>query len=437
MNKSQVTIRNLQTTTCGTKHLSLNMPQEQVSDVLVLDARERQALATVRSLGSRGLRVAALDTGNDAPAFASRWCQRKIVCPAEEGTEAYLAFLEQTLEQSGVRVVIPCSNTTISLLRQHRERLEPRVRIALAKETALEIVANKECTLEIARQLGLDVPYGVTVQDSSQIDAALREVGLPAVVKSVELWAANPQRDRRLTSLLVATRDEAYRAVETLLVHAGSSVLFQQFLPGERESMSFLYVQGQFIAKFAHAIKRTYPPLGGTDVLRRSIVIPLDISEQAECLVRAIDLEGYCTVKFRRDRTGRPCLMEINPRLSAGIELMIASGIDFPYLLYQWASGEQIDTVEHYKVNCRMRYLPGDIATTAIAIQQAGESGITPPLLAILDFCLSFFIPMRYDYFDWCDLWPVGQAAIGWFRALPMWIRRAFTWKGTIDGWEA
>jgi predicted ATP-grasp superfamily ATP-dependent carboligase len=417
---------------CRNKNMSEDsqLAKNVIADVLVLDACERQALATVRSLGRRGLRVATLGSDKSAPAFASRWCLQKLVCPAEVGSEAYLAFLEQALEYSGVHVIIPCSDATISLLRLHRQRLEQRVRIALAKETALEIAVNKERTLEVARQLGLYVPHGVTVRDRKQIDKALQEVGLPAVVKPVESWVAYAQQGIRLTSFLVATRAEAYHAVETLLTYSGSSVLIQQFLPGERESMSFLYAQGRFFAKFAHAIERTDPPLGGADVVRHSIPIPLDIGKPAEALVREINLEGYCIVEFRRDRTGRPYLMEVNPRLSAGVELAIASGIDFPYLLYQWACGEQIDTVTQYRVNCHMRYLAGDIATTAVSIKLAGRPGITPPLRAILAFCFTFFLPMHYDYVDWHDLQPVKQAVIGWFRVLPGRIRRAFARKG-------
>src|SRR5438046_193161 len=58
-------------------------------DTLVLDAALRQSLVTVRSLGRRGLGVAAAETHDHAPAFASRWCQRGFVFPAKEGTDAY------------------------------------------------------------------------------------------------------------------------------------------------------------------------------------------------------------------------------------------------------------------------------------------------------------------------------------------------------------
>src|SRR5690349_6993252 len=84
-------------------------------DALVLDGRLRQSLVTIRSLGSRGKHVAALETVSNVPAFSSRWCQRGIVCPAAEGTEAYLAYLEQVLDSTGTRVLISSSDGTIAL----------------------------------------------------------------------------------------------------------------------------------------------------------------------------------------------------------------------------------------------------------------------------------------------------------------------------------
>src|SRR5436189_6000759 len=112
---------------------------QRIYDALVLDARLRQSLVTVRSLGSRGLCIAALETcdGLPAPTFSSRWSQHKLVCPAGEGTKEYLTYLEHVLDTIGARVLITSSDGTIALIRQHRERLERRVRIALAKESAL------------------------------------------------------------------------------------------------------------------------------------------------------------------------------------------------------------------------------------------------------------------------------------------------------------
>ena len=383
-----------------------------VYDALVLDGRLRQSLTTVRSLGSHGLRVAVLETSNSGgvPAFSSRWCQQRFVCPAGQGTEAYLTYLEQLLDYTGARVLITSSDGTIAFIRRHREQLERRVRIALAKEPALGIAINKEQTLAIAKQLGVAVPRAVTVGAASEVGAALHEIGLPAVVKPVESW--DEQHSMLLKSELVTTPDEARHAVEEL-TRFGGTTLFQEFLPGRRESLSLFSANGEVYARFAFWGKRTFPLLGGIYVLRQAIAFPPDTGEQAERLVREVGLEGYAQVEFRRDAAGKPYLMEINPRLNLAIAHAVSAGVDFPYLLYRWASGEQIERVESYRTGGWMRHLEGDIKATAAAVRQHGRPGVPSPARAILDFCLSFFMPMRYDYVDWRDLRPAWTATKG------------------------
>ena len=231
----------------------------------------------------------------------------------------------------------------------------------------------------------------------------------------------------------MTTPDEARRAVEEL-TSLGGTTLFQQLLSGRREAVNFLYANGQMHARFAQWAKRTDPPLGGSSVLRQSIAIPADIGEQAERLVREIELEGYSEVEFRRDSAGIPYLMEINPRLSASVELAVRAGVDFPYLLYQWASGERMNVVKSYRVGGWMRYLGGDVATTVAAVQQRGRPGVTPPVRAILGFCASFFVPMRYDYLDWKDPLPAWTATADFARRLLLWMRKGLSRKKTSKG---
>ena len=395
----------------------------QMYDALVLGAEHRASLVTARSLGSRGLRIAVLGPAR-APVFSSRWCQQAFVYPSSESTEAYLHNLEQLLDHTGVRVLIPLSDGAVELVRRHRERLEQRVRIALAREPALGIAINKEQTLEVARRLRLAIPCSITVGSVSEVEVALREVGLPAVIKPVESWIR--QRGIRVESQLVTTPDEARLAVEEL-TNLGMVALFQQFLSGRREAVSFLYADGQIFARFAQWAKRTVPPLGGQSVLRQSIAVPSDTGDQAERLVREIGLEGYSEVEFRRDGAGTPYLMEINPRLSASIEVAVRAGVDFPYLLYQWASGDQINIIKGYHVGGWVRYMKGDLATTILAVQERGRPGVARPARAILDFCASFCKPMGYDYVDWKDPLPAWTATVGFARYLSRRVGKSFS----------
>jgi predicted ATP-grasp superfamily ATP-dependent carboligase len=401
-------------------------------DALVLDAGLRQALVTLRSLGRRGLAVAAMGTYPNAPAFASRWCRQRFVCPAAEGTDAYLAYLEEVLERTGARVLIPSADGTIAMLRHHRARVEQRVRIAMAAEPAMSIAVNKERTLAVAQRLGLGIPRGLLVSTVGEVPAALQEIGLPAVVKPNESWLGGIGRGVRVSGKLVTTPEEARHAVIEL-TRLGGVTLFQQLLSGRREAVMLMYANGIVHARFAQWAKRTMPPLGGDSVLRQSIAIPPDIGDQAERLVRELNLEGCSDVEFRRDGTGVPYLMEVNPRLSASVELAVRSGVDFPFLLYQWASGRSIDTLDGYRTGGWMRYLQGDIRTTLSTLRQRGKPGIPSAARSLLDFGLSFFMRTGYDYADWRDPLPAVKAMADLTRSLvskvtlskgPFWSRR-------------
>ena len=396
-------------------------------DALVLDASLRQALVTVRSLGRRGLAIAAAETHPEAPAFASRWCKGRFVFPASEGTDAYDALLEQWLDHTGARVLFASHDATIALLRRHRARLEQRLRLALAPEQALATAINKQRTLEVARCLDIPVPREVVVRDAGDVAAALKEVGLPAVIKPSESWLWNGREGARLSAQLAVTAAELRDAVEAV-TRFGEVALVQQLLTGRREAVSFLYAEGEVYARFAQWAKRTSPPLGGQSVLRKSIAIPSDIGRYAESLVRHIKLEGYCEVEFRRDAAGVPYLMEINPRLSASVEIAVRAGVDFPYLLYQWASGGPIERVAGYRIGGWMRHLGGDITTTLAALRQRGRPGIRPPVRTLWDFGISFLRPMAYDYLQWTDLRPAVKAtttrARGAIRSLATRVRK-------------
>lgn len=400
-------------------------------DALILNARLRQSLATVRSLGRRGLRVAAVaSAGRAVPTFASRWCAKAFEFPAEEAPDAYLSALDDWLGRFRAPVLITSHDGTIDLLRRHRDRFGPDVRVALAGEAALTVAVDKERTLAAARRLGLHVPREVVVRDAAGLRSALREIGLPAVVKPTESWVHHGTAGEWVGPRLVVDEAEAREAADPV-TGSGAAVLYQEFLTGRREAVSFLYAKGEVHARFAQWAQRTRPPLGGESVLRQAIAVPEDIGRQAEALVREIDLEGYCEVEFRRDAAGVPYLMEINPRLSASVEVAIRAGVDFPWLVYQWASAQQVDRVEGYRVGGWMRHLGADIDTTLSAVLARGRPGTPAPGRAVLDFGRSFLRPAGYDYFSWRDPGPAVAATAGFVRDV---ARRAVARARRMNG---
>ena len=58
----------------------------------------------------------------------------------------------------------------------------------MASEAALDIAVSKPRALALATELGIAVPKSVVVTRSSDVRAAINEVGCPAVIKPVQSW---------------------------------------------------------------------------------------------------------------------------------------------------------------------------------------------------------------------------------------------------------
>lgn len=382
-------------------------------DALVLDADLRQALVAVRSLGRGGLAVGAAAATPRAPAFRSRWCDRtsRLPDPATGGERLCEAILA-LLDREPAAVVIPLHDGTIEALRTGRVALERRAAVALASEPALAVAVDKDRTLAAARRLGVVVPRGVVVKDPRDAAAAVAAVGLPAVVKPVRSWLGDDRSAARLIPVAAVDAGGVARAVE-IVTAAGAPALVQEWLPGRREAVSFLYARERFWARFAQVAYCMAPSLGGSSVLRESITPPPDAEAAAERLVRDIELEGYSEVEFRRDREGRPALMEINPRLSASVEVAVRAGVDFPLLLHRWAAGEALPQSAGYRAGVRMCWLGGELSRLAESVRRPGAPDVAPFGRELARVGRDTLRPSGYDYLDRRDLSPAVGAIAG------------------------
>jgi predicted ATP-grasp superfamily ATP-dependent carboligase len=396
-------------------------------DVIVLDADERQSLVSIRSLGRAGIAVGALESRAGVPAFSSRWCRLSGLVPSTVvDSDAFTDAVIRWVERYSPRVVICASDGSIAALRRRREDLERQTRLALASERALDIAVSKPRTLALAEDLGIRVPRAATLRQLANLRAAAEEVGFPLVVKPTESWVHCGSGGARLTSKVVVNLDEAARASEAVL-RLGCPVILQEWLPGSREAISVFRARRRIWARFAQLAIRMHPPLGGTSVTRLSIPLPADITSAAERLVDGADLDGYSEIEFRRDSAGRAVLMEINPRLSASVEIAVRAGVDFPFLLYTWVTDGSLRAVPTYRVGLRMRWLGGDMRWLYATLRNQHRPDVEPIGRALLQFFGDFLRPARYDYLAMDDLRPAFVASAMFARRIAVdpasWIR--------------
>jgi hypothetical protein len=98
--------------------------------------------------------------------------------------------------------------------------------------------------------------------------------------------------------------------------------------------------------------------------------------------------------------------MEINARLTAGMELAIRAGVDFPVMVWRWATGQPITVSSGYRSGVRMRFLGGDVEWLWENIKRRQRPDSVPPARATMLFGREFLRRQAYDYVDRGDLRP-------------------------------
>ena len=175
----------------------------------------------------------------------------------------------------------------------------------------------------MAQGLGLRVPRSVILHSVDELPAALDEVGLPAVVKPIRSWAESSHGSQRVVSELVVSERRSRKGRRTpddiwarrspssnsCWAAASRSVSCTRTAP----SMCVFHLG----AAYGTAAGWHFRPLAADRAARR-------YPAQAERLIRAIGLEGFCKVEFRRGADGHPYLMEINARLTADLGLAVS-----------------------------------------------------------------------------------------------------------------
>jgi predicted ATP-grasp superfamily ATP-dependent carboligase len=226
------------------------------------------------------------------------------------------------------------------------------------------------------------------------------ELGFPFVLKPTISWTGKVAE--RVVPFEITSMAEAIATTERFLA-AGSGVLAQQWACGRREGVTLFIKDGSVLASCGHVAYRTTPPLGGASVMRQSIRVPGDVLEAAVRLVKAVGLQGVCEVEFRRDANNHPLLMEINPRLAGTIENAIQSGVDFPLMIWQWATGADVQPVTGHRTGVRTRWLQGDLRWLRENLGRTGRPDSVPKGRSFWIFAWEFGRTWHYDFLDLRD----------------------------------
>jgi predicted ATP-grasp superfamily ATP-dependent carboligase len=139
-------------------------------------------------------------------------------------------------------------------------------------------------------------------------------------------------------------------------------------------------------------------------VLCESVPVPADGVIAARKILDSLQWHGVAMVEFKIDAAGRAWLIEINARFWGSLQLAVDSGADFPWLLYQLATGARPDVPDGYAIGNRLRWWLGDLDNLYARLK---DQRWTPTLRHKVDALSDFLRPWqprtRYEFLRWND----------------------------------
>ena len=331
-----------------------------MTNILVLDANQRSALATTRSLSKQtDLCVFTSDDTPNSLSGQSRYSHRYFQYPSPAtDSHAFLDCIVKIIKNNDIDYIQPMTEVSSRILSQQRTLLGNCVLPFASHEKILQ-VSDKSRLMLAASALEVPIPTTRYFNQLSEWEYLL-ESTFPLIVKPSLSRICTHGRWISTTVRKVNNAQELTRIIERDRYLSDNSFMVQAFIDGHGAGVFAIYKEGQPICHFSHQRLREKPPSGGVSVLCQSMPVDPLLQKYSDLILGDCQWSGVAMVEYRIARDGKPYLMEINTRFWGSLQLSIDSGVDFPYLLFRSMCDQKTTTAQSYSVHNKLRWYLGD-----------------------------------------------------------------------------
>lgn len=324
--------------------------------VLLLEGFARQVMPLIHALFDLGCHVTTYNSSKLDMGYSSRFPDKKLIAFWDRNDEEKsLKALIEVLQKDKYDVIIPLTDFSATLLSKNKEILNQYASIAVNDWETFQMTSDKQNTMMACMENDIPCPY--TLKDVETIDDILTsDIKYPFVLKprtgygSIGFHRINNEKELRKT-------------FNKAVIEHGK-LLVQEYIP-----QTLLQYQAEFFVDRNNNIKsavvfsknRWFPVDGGSSILNQTINKP-EIIELCSRLLKAINWRGYADVDLIHDpKDGLIKIIEINPRITAGVKICFAAGVDFARQIIEHETGKEVTKYQDYKKGICLRYMHTDI----------------------------------------------------------------------------
>jgi hypothetical protein len=278
------------------------------------------------------VRIYGTNVDPGAPALTD--CDVAAVEPRHVGNDAYAEFALDFCRRHRIDVLIPPRRLEALAGRAH-DFARVGTRLMCSPPEAIEVLTSKSRTYEAARAAGVPVSDWRVVRDADELRTAVAELSAagPVCLKPAGEFSAFGFRilddgPLRMRDLLEPPRPlVSVDAVAEAMKRAGDlgesvpEFIVMPYLEGPEISVDCLSTSSGTVLTSVARVK---------DGRYRLLLDDPSVNEIAHRLVSHFRLAYLSNVQLRQLK-GRPVLLEVNPRASAGIFQTAFSGLNLPW----------------------------------------------------------------------------------------------------------
>lgn len=373
--------------------------------VLLLGGQEN-ALSVIRSLTRHGVPV-SLSAPESCWALRSRHCAKRY--PIEKDVDR-AEYWEDLLLGSGHpelrgSVIFPCNDEAIEFMAKRRSVLRREYLLDDHVANQQMELLDKQATLELAKSVGVPFPQHWNVEKPEDVQAIEGDIDFPVIIKPIHSHLF--QRVYHAKLLVVNDFPELVAKVKEVLSR-GLEIMVCELVPGPDDLLSSYYTyldaDGRHLFEFTKRIIRRNPINFGGGCYHITDWAP-DTAEVGRKFFRGINFKGLGNIEFKLDpRDGQLKVIECNARFTAAQELLVRSGMDIAWIIYNHITGGRVPKIEGFKQGLRLWYGCDDFDSFRL-LREAGK-------LTTMNWLRSIAHPQVFPFFAAND--PLPAVVKGW-----------------------
>lgn len=317
----------------------------------------RSSYAVLLSLGRKGVPVHVGDASTLAMCRFSRFSRSFVRLPDFFlEPQLYIEALLRALEKTGAEVLLPC-HEDIGLVSRYRDHFPPHIRMAVPDWQTYQAAEDKLNLMRLVGEFGVPVPRTCLIESVKDLQTAAKDFSWPIVLKT---RIGNSAKGVAVARTPEELQQRFEGLIKTYHLEEDRWPFLQEYLPGRAAGVCALYDRGRPLVFFTEEYLRCKEPdRFGTSTMRKTLEAPI-LVDYAQKVLSGLNWHGLAHLDFIQDVAGTWRLIELNPRPWGAMALAMYAGVDFPWLWYRLAKGEQMSEMEVKPKTIFCRWVLGD-----------------------------------------------------------------------------